>query len=298
MKNTLVTLMIGALMSTSAVGAQPVKVEWKPVLPADSSIKTEWVQNGEQRLLKIVSAFEGPIWLTVATIENPAINSDYYGIQGRVKYDLEGPPGILEMWNHFPGKGTNGPTAHFSRTMAEFGLLAKLSGTSDFRDYRLPFNAKGTHAGPSKLVVNVHFAGKGTVWLSPATLHEYANPAEMFTAAGAWWPVTWAGWIGGCLGTVFGCFGGLIGYLSGKGRAREFVLVSSYVMIALGGISLLVGIVAVSTGQPYHVFYPLLLLGVILTTVMLGTRKQMNANYQAAEEKRMAAMDTLGSMAL
>ena len=98
-------------------------------------------------------------------------------------------------------------------------------------------------------------------------------------------------------GLPVGCFGGLLGMLSQKGRAREFVLASSYATMAIGVVFLIVGILALALSQPYHVFYPLLLLGVILSVVMFGTRKQMRANYQAAEERRMAAMDTIGSSA-
>ena len=119
----------------------------------------------------------------------------------------------------------------------------------------------------------------------------------MVTAAGAWWSVTWSGWIGGGLGALFGCFGGLLGLLSRKGQARGFVLGSSCVMMVIGVVFLLVGIAALALSQPYHVFYPFLLLGVILSVVMFGTRKQMRANYQAAEERRMAAMDTISSSA-
>lgn len=299
MKYHLSSLVIGLLLSwtDTAASVAPMPVNWNPMLPDESPVTVEWQESEKTRILKVVNTAEAPIFVTLATIEKPPIESEFYGIDGRVKYEIEGAPGILEMWNHFPGKDGGQPTAHFSRTMANDGLLKNLSGRSDWRDYRLPFNAKGSHAHPSKLVINLHFASKGTVYLEPATLREFKNFGEMVTAAGAWWSVTWSGWIGGGLGALFGCFGGLLGLLSRKGQARGFVLGSSCVMMVIGVVFLLVGITAFAVSQPYHVFYPFLLLGVILSVVMFGTRKQMRANYQAAEERRMAAMDAISSSA-
>lgn len=295
MKHLAILLFSLWLNHLSAAASAPVT--WNPTTPADSPVKVEWLESAEGRVLQLDNPTDAPASVTLTSIETPKLDSEYYAIDGQVKYTLGDQPGMLEMWSHFPAKQNAQPTAFFARTLADSGLLSKLSGDSDWRDFRLPFNSEGAHAPPEKLVINLHFGGKGTVQLKPAALNNYPNVGRLLTEFGAWWPVTWSGWIGGGAGAFFGCFGGLLGMLSQKGRARGFVVTSSYVLIAIGTVCLIAGIIALALSQPYHVFYPLLLLGVILTTVMLGTRKQMHASYQAAEERRMAAMDTLGHTA-
>jgi hypothetical protein len=43
--------------------------------------------------------------------------------------------------------------------------------------------------------------------------------------------------------------------------------------------------------QPYAVYYPLLLLGVIIVAVMAMLRRTLSARYEQLELKRMQSMD-------
>lgn len=108
----------------------------------------------------------------------------------------------------------------------------------------------------------------------------------------AWWTNTDAGWIGGIGGSVVGCMGGLIGTLAGIGRARRFVLATLLAMVGGGAILLMTGIIALIMGQPYAVYYPLLLLGGITFIVSLSIRPGVRRSYEARELARMKAMDT------
>lgn len=109
--------------------------------------------------------------------------------------------------------------------------------------------------------------------------------------SGAWWDDRTGGWIGGVLGTVIGCAGGLIGLLAGGGRARGFVMMLTVAMV-VGGLALLaVAAVAALLGQPYAVWYPLALAGLITTIVMGALRRTIRQRYEQAELQRMSAMD-------
>jgi MFS family permease len=104
-----------------------------------------------------------------------------------------------------------------------------------------------------------------------------------------------AGWIGGIGGSVVGILGGVSGTLAGilapRGKARRFVMTLFISMIAVGAVVLGVGIVAVIVGQPYAVWYPLVLLGGIMTIVTASIFPGLRARYRQAEARRLEAAE-------
>jgi hypothetical protein len=88
-------------------------------------------------------------------------------------------------------------------------------------------------------------------------------------------------------GTVFGTLGGVMGAVAGnlapKGRAKSFVLGAWWAFIAVGVLFLVIGVVALFSGQPYGIWYGFGLpgcLGTILFSVLLPVIK---ARYREAE---------------
>jgi hypothetical protein len=75
------------------------------------------------------------------------------------------------------------------------------------------------------------------------------------------------------------------------GKARRFVIVLTTTLIAVGGLGLIVGLIALIVGQPYAVYYPLLLGGIILTVVCGGNLPVLLRRYRQDELRKMAAMD-------
>jgi hypothetical protein len=116
-----------------------------------------------------------------------------------------------------------------------------------------------------------------------------AHPAD--PSAAAWWTDRDAGLIGGIGGGVLGLLGGLVGTLGGCGVARRFVLPLTAVLAVLGVISLFAGVIALSLGQPYAVFYPLLLGGILVPAIMSPMFFLLRWSYQQRELRKMAAMD-------
>jgi hypothetical protein len=65
-------------------------------------------------------------------------------------------------------------------------------------------------------------------------------------------------------------------------------------LIGLGGLSAAAGLVALGLKQPYEVWFPLLLLGVLLLAIVPVRLKQFQRHYHELELRRMTALDALG----
>lgn len=111
--------------------------------------------------------------------------------------------------------------------------------------------------------------------------------------AAEWWTGSTAGWIGGLGGGGVGLLGALLGGIGGplaqKGRARPLVVGGFVGAIALCALSLGAGLVALALGQPYHVWYPLVLPGAIGTLVFSVLLPQLLRAYARAEQRRVEA---------
>lgn len=119
-------------------------------------------------------------------------------------------------------------------------------------------------------------------------------PPRNFVGASAdepWWSETGSGWVGGILGSTVGIIGGILGTLAGLGTAKRVVVYGAIAMICFGVILLLAGIAAVVSGQPYHVYFPLLLTGSISALVFGLNLPTIRRRYEQQELQRMSAMD-------
>ena len=106
------------------------------------------------------------------------------------------------------------------------------------------------------------------------------------------------GWLG-ILGAIIGTFGALVGTLAGifipKGKAKKLVLGVNALAFAVGFISLVVGIIAYLSGQPYGIWYGFGLCG-LLGTVLFGMFFFVfRYEYRKAELRKSMSEDlTLG----
>lgn len=94
---------------------------------------------------------------------------------------------------------------------------------------------------------------------------------------------------GAGIGVLGGIIGAVAGTLAPQGKARGLVLSTMLVLGILGVCSLIVGVLAAVLGQPYVVYYPFLLLGLITSTVMLSVRPAVAKRYREAEQRKVEA---------
>jgi len=190
------------------------------------------------------------------------------------------------MLSHFPRGGP-----FYSRTTQRSGRMGKLTGSSAWRPFVLPFYITKTSDRPTKLVIKVVLPGRGRVRLSPLRLAQYEKGEDPLAVPGQWWTDRQAGWVGAIGGSALGLLGALIGCLGGAGRARRFVIAALKAMFLIGLAALVIGIVAIVRSQPYGVYYPLLMMGGLLTILPLGLLRGVRKRYEQIELRRMQAMD-------
>ena len=106
-----------------------------------------------------------------------------------------------------------------------------------------------------------------------------------------WWSDRAAGLTGAAACSVIGSLGCLIGVLTSMGKARALVIGLVQGLTVLGVICLIFGVVALFKEQPYAVYYPALLTGLILTLVMGLNTRTIEARYREIELQRMRLRD-------
>jgi hypothetical protein len=245
-------------------------------------------------VLKVVNTNDTPLQTQLVIVRQPAITKTLYAITGEVKYDGVRGDGYLEMWNYYPPAQTGAVEAgYFSRTLGESGDMGKITGTSNWRRFLLPFDRTGTSARPTRLEINLFLPAQGTVNLGSIKLVEYAAGFGSGGAgpANAWWADRSAGLIGGIGGGFIGCLGTLLAWLASKGKARGFVLAIQKGLIVLGGLLVAAGLAALGLRQPYAVWFVLLLVGVLLLGIFPFRLRQSQRTYNDLELRKMTALD-------
>ncbi len=97
------------------------------------------------------------------------------------------------------------------------------------------------------------------------------------------------GLIGGGIGILGAVYGTVVGVFAPRGKGRPFVFAVHWAALAVGGVLVVAGVTAVITGQPYGVWYALLLPGLLLTVLMGTATPMIRLRYRQAEHRRLEA---------
>ncbi len=94
---------------------------------------------------------------------------------------------------------------------------------------------------------------------------------------------------GGLLGSLGGILGAAAGVLAPRGKGRGIILGAFTVLLAVGAGNLAIGLYALIARQPFGIWYPLLLIGGILTVVLGALRPVVRRRYEESEMRKMEA---------
>lgn len=300
-----------SLVATLAFGATAwsqqtlAQFNWKD-LPGGLPRGTVAVSLDGRAALKIESTNADGLQLTLLTIDKPKISRILYVVQGEIRYDRVQGDGFLEMWNYFPPAKPGLPEGqYFSRTMGESGETGKIRGTSDWRLFELPFNSTGASGVPTRLQINLHLPGRGTVYLGPVTLVEYHadRPAvsrhpgyDWFfgRTSHPWWSSSASIWASNLGTLLLLCSGLLIGLLCWKGKGRGFVVALLKVHVGLGVLCGVASVTAFAQHQPFAVWFPLSLFAILLVSIYATMLFTVDKCYRELELRRMQSLDVSG----
>lgn len=239
-----------------------------------------------------VTADPGKQFQTLIELSDPGIGMPVYAVKGMVRYENVEGDGFLQLDNHFGSMGT-----FFTKSLAQRGPLGKISGSSDWRPFVLPFyansgdQADGTAPLPEKLSLSLFLPASGTVSISSVKVYQYADGEDPLQSAGQWISDRNATLFGAIGGSLLGVWGAFVGLIASRGKARVFVLGSATLLLFVGAACLLVGVAALASAQPYAVYSPFLLIGVLLVALMAVFRRTLSMRYEHLELKRMQSMD-------
>jgi len=281
-RGALVALVLLAPQASSAGVAradEPTTVDWRRTAPLSGTVVGDTVT--------VTAGGSGGSYPLVV-LERPAVGAPGFVVTGRVRTEGVQGQGFLQLWTVFADG-----SRYFSRTLAERGPMAALSGTSGWREFSLPFQLRASDGVPSRLEIGVVLPGAGTVAVGPLRLSSPVTAGRSQAAAdsGAWWSDRTAGIVGGVGGTLVGVLVAWLAALTARGRARRLVL-GAMAGLAAAGLGLVVaGALAVASSQPFAVWFVLLLPGLLLVSIVGSRLPAARRAYAEAELRRIRAMD-------
>ncbi len=253
-------------------------------LPAGATLAE--AADGSRSALELEHLAGGPLSVHLLTVDASGVATLRWAIEGTIRYrDVVG-SGYLEMWSFFGGGGH-----YFSRTLAGYGPMAALAGSSRWRRFVVPFSSEPGVGTPERLELNLVLPGNGTVTIGPVRLVQYGADEDPLAVAGGWWGDLQGGLVGGVGGATLGVLGAVAGVLVGIGRGRRLVgaILTGFVVLGVGALGLCLA--ALVKDQPSAVWYPLGMIGVVATLVGAVTRRAVARRFADLEERRMRAMD-------
>jgi hypothetical protein len=280
------------LVAVSAYGEEILRrMEWSDLEAAGELPPGTQIERGEvegQQALRLVHRGPGQLQVRLFEIDDPGITTTRWAVRGRVCYDGVQGEGFVELWSSFDDGGR-----YYSRTLADRGPAARILGDSEWRPVVVPFFAQGSAEAPTRLELNLVLPGPGQVTLSALELVQYDTGEDPLAVAeaGAWWSSARAARLGALAGAIAGLLGALVGVLTAIGKGRGVVLWILGTMVVVGLVALAVGVTALLVGQPYAVWYPPALVGLVVSLLGAVLMPVVKRSFALREERRMKAMD-------
>jgi hypothetical protein len=242
-----------------------------------------WQTDGEGALVFKVKGFApGHDELSLLFVEYPEIAARRYAFTGEMKYEKVAAfdKFILEtvLFTDKPHDGI----------IVEAGVpihSREEPDDSDWRPFSVSYRCFPWQKVPQAVHLGVRLTEPGRLYLRNVKVVEYPDESAV------WWSDRTAGWIGSIGGVALGLIGVFLGFLGCRGTLPAW---TEYILATLtigGGLSLVGGGVALAWHQPYGVWYPLALFGVIMSGVFGANWNIFRRKRHEIELRRMASLD-------
>ena len=165
------TFLLLILFAAATASAQTAVMEetWASRLGQGSPLSAHGEMSsheGVEGALKITAKTNAVIELL--RLSSPEVSGPMYAFQGAVAYQDVSGQGYFELINDF---GENG--SYFTRTLAQYGPMMMLNGSSSWRTLSIPFSTGDKPWKPRSLTLRLILPAGGTVFISPLKLIQH-----------------------------------------------------------------------------------------------------------------------------
>ena len=225
----------------------------------------------------------------IASVQRTSSSSRLFGVTGLVRYDGVGAQGYLELINHLSTGGF-----FFSRGLAAVGPMRALQGSSDWRPFFLPADARGAEPFVTSVDLNLTLPAGGSVALAEVAIMNFGSEEEINSymqelfsreQGSSSFPAS------GIIGGIFGVAGAAAGLLTALGRGRKVVAALLVTSVGAGVVLLATAVLQLVQGATFAAEFGNLLCGVLLTVIAGAYYRPTMKRFQDAEFRKMAAMD-------
>lgn len=113
---------------------------------------------------------------------------------------------------------------------------------------------------------------------------------------GIWFSESTANMIGAILGagfgSILGLFGAFCGIFGSKGKFRRLILSLIWVFLSIAIVFLIAGIIALAKNQPYFIWYPFILIGVVPIFTLIPANFYIRKKFQELELQKIQIKDS------
>lgn len=244
--------------------------------------------------VRIVAPAGEPTTVPLGSFPITDMQSRTYALQLTVDHSIVGQPAYFEMWTEL-----DDGRRFFSKTLATVGPMKKLAGYAEGREIVIPASLEGSSQNAIAAELLLVMPSGGTVTLRKGGLVDLpgglGSLGQLAGGSSPWLPVWFGAVFGSVFGVLCGCLGAFYSYSFRTGKLWELMQLFPTVFGVLSAVVLVAGIVAVALRQPYHVWYPLVLIGalgvMLAPTLSWQTKRQLPKESLSFEDRQMQAMD-------
>jgi len=277
---TAVVVVLAAAAAAVPAAEIVAEVEWdEGALPAAPAGVEVALREGSPARLAVISEGGSKV-VPLARIGSPPVGWPGWRVDGEVRLErLEG-AAFAEMWVEYPDGGR-----YFSRSHPW------PAGSSGAVSFSLPFRPDPSSSPPVALDIQLVLDGPTSLTAGPLQVVRAEHPDDLMAPAGGWWSERTGAIVGAAAGTGLGLLGALLGVLIARGTALRLAAAGLLAVALVGVAAFAVAAVGLATGQPYGVWYPLGLVGLIAAVVGFAMRPVARLRARQIEHQRMRAAD-------